>query len=207
MSVARELLWNELMYLAFVNSLSPKAVIEAQFAGVNTLHLLSSNISEIHRDTFREYDLEFVDSGSAYLDAFSHVHGETASTAVVSSQRSLVDNGAILSSKDDMNNYGGAIVYPSGSVHVTGKNPYLIDILHGSTTAYIGKEGAIEGTEAEVEAAASIASKAAITAGKKAALISAIQTRDNVRVGFVGSGAMFSDKWWDAEVMRSKTSG
>jgi len=119
----------------------------------------------------------------------------------------LVSNGAILSPKEDMDNYGGAIVYPSGSVHVTGQNPYLIDILHGSTTAYVGQDGAIDGDEAEVEAAVGKASKDAVITSRKAALISAIQTRDNVRVGFVGSGAMFSNKWWDTEVMRSKTSG
>jgi oligosaccharyltransferase complex subunit beta len=105
-----------------------------------------------------------------------------------------------------MDNYGGAIVYPSGSVHVTGQNPYLIDILHGSTTAYVGKESPIA-EEAESEGASGKTSREAIISSKKAALISAIQTRDNVRVGFVGSGAMFSNKWWETEVMRSATTG
>ena len=103
-----------------------------------------------------------------------------------------------------MNNYGGAIVYPSGSVHVTGQNPYLIDILHGSTTAYVGKESVIA---EEIESESGKTSREAVISSKKAALISAIQTRDNVRVGFVGSGAMFSNKWWNTEVMRSETSG
>lgn len=95
------------------------------------------------------------------------------------------------------------IVYPSGTVHSTGQNPYLIDVLHGSKTGYVGSDKVLDADEAEVEAALTKSSKGPVLAGKKAALVSAMQTRDNVRLGFVGSGEMFSDKYWNAEIPRS----
>jgi oligosaccharyltransferase complex subunit beta len=86
-------------------------------------------------------------------------------------------------------------------VHTIGLNPYLVEVLHSSKTAYVGEERVLDADEAEVEAATSgKGEKEAVWTGKKAALVSAMQTRDNVRIGFVGSGAMLRDDYWGMSV-------
>lgn len=72
----------------------------------------------------------------------------------------------------------------------------MIDILRGDRTGYTGKDVVLDTDEAEVEAVVGKLSKEAVLAGTQVSLISAMQTRDNVRIGFVGSGQMFSDKYW-----------
>ena len=171
-------------------------MVSAQFQGLNTLYLLSPNISELNRDTFREYDLEFVERDFLYLDAFSHVSSAPLSTALLPSTSCLVPNGPILSPSTLT---GGPVVFPSGTVHSIGMNPYLIDIAHGSKTGYVGEDRPADDDEAEVEGMLG-RSKEVVVSGEKAALVSAMQTRDNTRIGFVGSGAMFSDEWWGASV-------
>ena len=191
---------------AFATPLQPKAIVAAQFAGVNTLYLLSSDITEFNREALREYDVEFTAPGVAYLDGFNHVYDTSPAVAFVN-QKSLVENGPILSPLSGRENYRGPIMYPSGAAHVTGENAFLVDVLQGSRTSYTGKDGALDADEADVEAAVGKANKQAVLAGKDAKLVSAMQTRDNVRIGFVGSGEMFSDKWWNGEVMVNKNSG
>lgn len=176
-------------------------MLDAQISGLNTLYLLSSNISELNRDTFREYDLEFAERDSTLIDAFSHPSQLPASTVLLPSHQCLISNGAILP-PDTL--AGGPIVYPAGTVHTLGQNPYLVDILHGTRTSYVGEEAALDADEAEVERdVGGKGGKEAVLSGKKAVLVSAMQTRDNVRVGFVGSGAMFSDEWWGKTVAGS----
>lgn len=91
-------------------------------------------------------------------------------------------------------------------MHNAGLNPYLVDILHGSKTGYVGQDKTIDPEEAEVESVVGkpAQGKGPVLAGKKAGLVTALQTRDNVRVGFVGSGEMLSDKYWGAEVQTAK---
>ena len=139
-----------------------------------------------------------MEQDSVLLDAFSHVDGESFSSVVLP-QSSLVASGAIVSPATLS---AGPIVYPSGTVHSVGRNPLLVNVLHGSTTAYVGEESSLDADEAEVEAA--VGKKEALLAGKKAGLVTALQTRDNVRVGFVGSGAMFSNKYWETKVKVSE---
>lgn len=180
--------------------MSPKNILAAQFAGVNTLYLLSSDISELQRDTLREYDLEFAERDQLYLDAFSYADGSSPSTPVLTAAHSLVSNGPLLSASTLT---GGPIVYPSGAAHSAGVNPFLIDVLHGSKTGYVGAEKALSADEAAVEDSLAKGSKQGVVGGEKANLVSALQTRNNVRVGFVGSGAMFSDEWWGKTVKTS----
>jgi oligosaccharyltransferase complex subunit beta len=191
-------IFSMLMAPAFAESLSPRALLDAQFNGINTLYLLSPNISEINRDTFREYDLEFAERDSLLLDAFSHPPDAPLSTVLLPPPSTLVPNAAILSPSTLS---AGPIVYPSGTVHSLGLNPYLVEVLHAPKTAYVGEERPLDADEAEVEAATSgKGAKEAILTGKKAALVSAMQTRDNARIGFVGSGAMLRDEYWGATV-------
>lgn len=72
---------------------------------------------------------------------------------------------------------------------------------HAPSTAYVGDEKDLSADEAQVESVVGGKNaKGPILAGRKAGLVSALQTRDNVRIGFVGSGAMFSDKYWGKKV-------
>lgn len=185
-------------FAAFSKHLSPKAIIDAQLSGLNTLYLLSSSLSESSRETLREYDLEFSETGSLLLDAFSHPATSPASHVLLPPTSCLVPNGPLLSNSTLS---GGPIVYPSGAVHSTGQNPYLIDVAHAPVTAYVGDEKDLSADEAEVESAVGGKSgKGPVLSGRKAGLVSALQTRDNARIGFVGSGAMFSDAHWGKKV-------
>jgi oligosaccharyltransferase complex subunit beta len=78
-------------------------------------------------------------------------------------------------------------------------NPYLIDVLHGAKTSYIGEDRALDEDEVEVESQVK-GGKEVIVGGKRAGLVSAMQTRSNVRVGFVGSGEIFADTWWNKDI-------
>ena len=129
---------------------------------------------------------------------------DTSPAVAFVNPKSLVENGPILSPLSGRENYRGPIVYPSGAAHVTGENAFLVDILRGGRTGYTGKDSALDADEAEVEATVGKANKQAVSAGKELSLISAMQTRDNVRIGFVGSGEMFSNKWWDSDAASSK---
>jgi oligosaccharyltransferase complex subunit beta len=187
---------------AFSPSLSPKAIVDAQFSGLNTLYLLSPNISEIHRDTFREYDLEFVERDTTLLDAFSPLSSTSQSqSTVVLSPSSCLSNSPNVLSPTTLT--GGPIIYPQGTVHTLGQNPYIVEVAHAPKTAYVGEERSLDADEKDVEASVGGGagkSKEGIVTGKKAALVSAFQARDNSRVGFVGSGKMLSDEYWGKEV-------
>ncbi|KAK8861744.1 hypothetical protein IAR55_002567 [Kwoniella newhampshirensis] len=183
---------------SFSPSLNPKAIIHAQFEGLNTLYLLSPNLSDTQREHFREYDIEFVDPKYTLLDSFSYVSSSSPSTVLLPPTSSLVPNPAVLS---PITLSGGPIVYPKGTVHTAGLNPYLFEVLHASKTAYVGGEKVLTGDEAEVEkVVGGKGSREPVISGEKAALVSAFQTRDNARAGFVGSGELLSDKYWGTTV-------
>ena len=172
--------------------------MDAQFTSLNTLFLLSPNISELNRDTMREYDLEFVDRESLLLDPFSHPASSSPSIVLLPPTSCIIPNSAIFSASTLS---GGPIVYPSGTVHAVGMNPFLVEVLHATKTGYVGEDRILDVDEAEVEGTVSgKGGKEAIMTGKKAGLVSAMQTRDNVRVGFVGSGAMMSNAYWGKKI-------
>ncbi|WWC58336.1 uncharacterized protein I303_100876 [Kwoniella dejecticola CBS 10117] len=185
---------------SFSPSLSPKSILHAQFAGLNTLYFLSPDLTENNKEFFREYDIEFIDSSNTLIDTFSYPADYTPSDVLLSPSSSLIGNGEIVSPSTTS---GGPIIYPSGTVFTTGENPYLIDVLHASKTSYIGQNKILSSDEAEVEKSVSgnnRNSREPILNGKKASLVSALQTRDNARVGFVGSSEMVKDTWWNKEV-------
>ncbi|OXG16308.1 oligosaccharyltransferase complex subunit beta [Cryptococcus neoformans Ze90-1] len=182
----------------FSPSISPKTILDSQFKGLNALYILSPQLSEVQREHLREYDLEFVPSDLVLIDPFSNPSGESASTVLLPPTECAVSNGAVLS---DTTLTGGPIAYPSGTVHAAGLNPYLIDVLHAPKKSYIGQDKVLNADEIEVEkAVGGKKSKDALQTGKKAGLVSALQTRDNARAGFVGSGEVFSDKYWGKTV-------
>ncbi|WWC85977.1 uncharacterized protein L201_000848 [Kwoniella dendrophila CBS 6074] len=197
---------------SFSPSLSPKSILHAQFAGLNTIYFISPELTESSKELLREYDLEFIDAGSSssdiLIDSFNHPLESSSSTVALSVTSSLVqDNVGEILSPSTLT--GGPIIYPNGIVYQTGENPYLIDILHASKTSYIGQDKLLSSDENQVEQAVSYknnhkgsssSSKDAIVNGKKAILVSALQTRDNVRIGFVGSTEMLKDTWWNKEI-------
>jgi oligosaccharyltransferase complex subunit beta len=183
---------------AFSKYLTPKAIIDAQLSGLNTLYLLSSSISEGQRETLREYDVEFSEPGSLLLDAFSHPASSSPSTVLLPPTSCLKHNGPLLSNSTLS---GGPIVFPSGAVHALGQNPYLVEVAHAPKTAYVGDEKHLSADESEVEAVVGgKTGKGPVVGGRKATLVSALQTRDNARIGFVGSGAAFSNEYWGKTV-------
>lgn len=181
---------------AFAAPLTPQSILQAQFLGLNTLHLLSPNISELNRDTFREYDLEFVERDYLLLDPFSSLTPSDPSVILLPATSTLIPNGAILS---PMTLTGSPIIYPGGTVHTSGSNPYLIDILHATKTGYVGENRVMDPEEIDADAGGS-GKKDGVQSGKKGVLVSAMQTRDNARIGFVGSGRMFGDAYWGTMV-------
>ncbi|EIW68966.1 oligosaccharyltransferase complex subunit beta [Tremella mesenterica] len=182
---------------SFSPSLSPKTIIEAQYTHLNTLYLLSPFLSDRTRETMREYDLEFIEPNSVLLDAFSHPPSQPESIVVLPPNTCLVPTPILAETTLS----GGPIVYPSGTVHTAGLNPFLIDVLHATKTAYVGEEQNLDADESAVEdTLGGKTSKGPLFSGKRAMLVSALQTRDNVRIGFVGSGQMFSDKYWGTSV-------
>ena len=183
---------------AFTPSLSPKSLLDAQFNGLNTLFILSPNISELNRDTMREYDLEFVERESQLIDAFSHPASSPPTTILLPPTSCVVPNTAILT---ETTMSGGPIIYPSGTVHTVGMNPFLIEILHATKTGYVGEDRVLDTDEAEVETSVSGKSgREEIITGKKAGLVSAMQTRDNVRIGFIGSQDMVKNDYWGTKI-------
>lgn len=183
---------------SFSDVLQPKNVIQAQYTFLNTLYLLSPSLSEVTRETLREYDIEFAEPQSLILDAFSHPPDASPATVLLPPTSCLVPSPILSTSTLS----GGPIVYPSGTVHTAGLNPYLIDVLHAPKTAYVGEERLLDADEAAVEEAVG-GKKQIVQNGKRASLVSAMQTRENVRIAFVGSGQMLSDDYWGSSVVNT----
>lgn len=77
----------------------------------------------------------------------------------------------------------------------------MVEVAHAPKTAYIGDEKHLSPDESEVETiVGGKAGKGPVVGGRKATLVSALQTRDNARIGFVGSGAAFSNEFWGKKV-------
>jgi oligosaccharyltransferase complex subunit beta len=159
--------------------LAPKALLSAQASYLNTLYVLSPSLSAAQSALLREYDIE--PSHGTLYDAFSHVGGGDESDVVLPAS-SLVAPEAIVGSKQ-------SVVYGKGTGFTTGQNPFLVDIVAAPTTAYLGDKDA-------KSLAAAKPGHVVRLAGDKVALVAALQTRENVRIGFVGSVEMFNDKWW-----------
>lgn len=84
------------------------------------------------------------------------------------------------------------ILFPNGVAHKLGLNPLLLPVLSAPQTAFSGELTELDDEEREVDALAGGKNKE-VLAGSKAALVSGFQTRDNARVGWVGSVEMLSD--------------
>ncbi|KAL7420102.1 oligosaccharyl transferase glycoprotein complex, beta subunit [Cryptotrichosporon argae] len=168
---------------AFSPALSPQAILHAQATHLNTLYLLSPALSELQRDTFREYDLEFLARDSYLVDAFASAP-ESQATLVV--PPAALGSGPVIS--DATRTSTGPLVVPSAIGHVAGLNPYLIDIVKAPKTAFVHDDEDDEGGRTDV------------VAGSRVGIVSAMQNRENVRIGWVGSAGIASDEHWGANV-------
>ncbi|WOO80500.1 Dolichyl-diphosphooligosaccharide--protein glycosyltransferase subunit [Vanrija pseudolonga] len=171
---------------------NPQNVLAAQSEFLNTLHILSPSLSELQRDTLREYDIEAAPRGLELVDAFSHVAGSEIDTVVLDSS-ALVGPSPILGESKT----AGPVVYAKGTGFRTGLNPFLVDIATAPSTSYIADE---EGKPVEVKAG-----RENQLAGSKVSVVGAMQNRNNVRVGFVGSPDLLSDAWWGKKLDGKET--
>lgn len=117
-------------------------------------------------------------------DAFSHVGGHESCCVVLPASSNVAPE-PILSES-------GPVVFPHGTGFSLNSNPLLIDVLRAPPTAYVGdKDGAAPSTKA---------GQPVQFAGEGMSVVAALQTRANSRIGFVGSPAMLSDKWWGKDL-------
>lgn len=136
--------------------------------------------------TLREYDIEPVPAGSEVLDAFSHVGGGSDAD-LVCARDSLVAPVPVFSQQTLKQS--GPLVVPHATGFKTGANPFLLDIVSAPSTSYVGDKDGKAAVETKPGAEIQLA-------GSKVSLVAAMQNRENVRIGFVASPELLSDKWW-----------
>ncbi|KAI9632901.1 putative dolichyl-diphosphooligosaccharide--protein glycosyltransferase 48 kDa subunit precursor [Dioszegia hungarica] len=182
----------------FSPALSPQSILHAQLDGLNTLYLLSPSLSPLNRDTFREYDLEFTDSsaGNTLISPFSSLASDPSSPLIFPAHSPLLSSSPANPVLSPSTLSGGPIVFPEAISHFAGETPYGFPILGAPRGSYVGGSGGnSNSTAGEGRKGGEV-----VLAGKMAGVVSAFQTRDNVRIGFVGSGKALSDKVWEASV-------
>lgn len=118
-------------------------------------------------------------------DAFSHVGGGSEADVVLPAD-SLIAPTPILGNLDSK---AGPVVFGRGTGFSTGLNPFLVDIASAPDSAYLGDK--------EAQPLSKVKPGFVVQqAGRSVSVAAAMQTRENVRIGFVGSTELFNDKWW-----------
>lgn len=161
---------------------------------INTLFVLSPSISEAQRDLAREFDIEFQERDTALIDDFHYSPVSAKHDQVLLNISSGLDSEApttIIPS--NLRTSLSPLLY-QGIVHTLGQNPYLIPVLHAGATGF--SDELLDMDEDELLDR----KKKNIVAGEQAALVSALQTRSNARVGWIGSESMLRDDSWAAQV-------
>ncbi len=87
----------------------------------------------------------------------------------------------------------------SGIAHVLGANPLLVPVLHAQDSSYSGDLAAEDEDEGDAAAGRGRGRPKAVLSGRQAGLVSALQTRGNARVGWIGSESMLRDAVWRVE--------
>ncbi|BEI79776.1 hypothetical protein CcaverHIS002_0103050 [Cutaneotrichosporon cavernicola] len=168
---------------------TPQALFDAQGTYLNTLYVLSPEISEAQRTILQQYGVEAAPKGYQVRDAFSHVGGHESCCVVLPSSSNVAPEVVLPKT--------GAIVFPHGTGFNLNSNPLLIDVLRAPVTAYVGdKDGVAPTTKPGHEVK---------FAGEGMSAVAALQTRANSRIGFIGSPAMLSDKWWGKDLDGKET--
>lgn len=125
-------------------------------------------------------------AGTLY-DAFSHVGGGDETDVVLPSSSFKAAPAPVLP------NVKNAVVYGKGTGFLTGQNPFLVDVATAPDTSYLGDKDAKPLASAKPGHTVRLA-------GDKVALVAAMQTRENTRIGFIGSVEIFNDQWWRKEL-------
>ncbi|KAJ9108348.1 hypothetical protein QFC20_003509 [Naganishia adeliensis] len=180
---------------SFSSTLKPKNLVDAMSSHqINTLFVLSPSISEAQRDLAREFDIEFQERDTALIDDFHYSPVSAKHDQVLLNISSGLDSEAptaIIPS--NLRTSLSPLLY-QGIVHTLGQNPYLIPVLHAGATGF--SDELLDMDEDELLDR----KKKNIVAGEQAALVSALQTRSNARVGWIGSESMLRDDSWAAQV-------
>ncbi|KAJ2643646.1 oligosaccharyl transferase glycoprotein complex, beta subunit [Coemansia sp. RSA 1694] len=152
--------------------------------GGNLIVAASSELSELSRKLAARFGVEYEKRGTAAIDHVAHLRAtnDTSDHTLVAAIPSRTA-APVLSKHLDHARHSP--VYFKGIAHkYESNNPMLMPVLTGSRTTYSAAIGANanEGT-----------SSVAPLSGKAVGLVSVFQTRNNARVAFSGSTALFSD--------------
>lgn len=145
----------------------------------------------MHRDLAREFDIEFESRDTGLIDHFSNTGSESHVLLDLKNALDAEVPSTVVSASTK--GAGNPILY-SGIAHSVGQNPLLIPVLHGVDTSYSGELAELDPDE--LDAQSSKKKKNTVLAGQSAGLISVFQTRENGRVGWIGSEDMLRDENW-----------
>ncbi|KAJ2826304.1 oligosaccharyl transferase glycoprotein complex, beta subunit [Coemansia furcata] len=152
--------------------------------GGNLIITASSDISELGRKLAARFGVEYEKRGTAVIDHVAHLRAinDTSDHTLVAAIPSRA--AAPVLSKQFARTQSSPVYFKGIAHKYEPSNPMLIPVLTGSRTTY----SAAIGSDANEGASASIS-----LSGKDAGLVSLFQTRNNARVAFSGSAALFSD--------------
>lgn len=183
------------LFPAFSSTLKPQRLVADMTAHhINTLFVLSPSISEAQRDLAREFDIEFQERDTALIDDFHYSPASSKHDQVLLNISSGLDSETPTTIvPSTLRTSSNPILY-NGIVHTLGQNPYLIPVLHAGETAF--SDDLTELDEDELLDR----KKKTVISGEQAYLASAMQSRGNARIGWIGSEAMLRDDSWAAKV-------
>ncbi|CAJ0585822.1 unnamed protein product, partial [Mesorhabditis spiculigera] len=190
-----ELAYEQLVIFApsveqFGGSLSAAEIGKFVDAGGNVLVAGDSNLGEAVRDVAVENGFEFDEADTSVIDHFNYdAHLDDGKhTTIVADKKHLTKTALIVGDTSKLNN----VLFKGVALVAAKKNKLRFDILTASSTAYSFKPSA-----AINEYPGAV--------GKQILLVAGLQARNNARVVFTGSLAMFSDAFIKASVQKAGT--
>ncbi|CAJ0960140.1 unnamed protein product, partial [Mesorhabditis belari] len=172
----------------FGGSLSSEEISQFVDAGGNVLVAGDSNIGEAIRDIAADHGFEFDEADTSVIDHFNYdVNLDNGKhTTIVADKKQLTKTALVVGDTSKLN----SILFKGVALVAAKKNKLKLDVLTASSTAYSFKPDApIDEYPAAI--------------GKQILLISALQARNNARVVFSGSLALFSDAFIKASVQKA----
>ncbi|RWS29441.1 Dolichyl-diphosphooligosaccharide--protein glycosyltransferase subunit-like protein [Leptotrombidium deliense] len=174
----------------FGGSVSVAAITEFVDNGGNVLVATSTDVGDAIRDFAVECGLEIDEAGSNVIDHLNYdVNDDGHHTLIVADTANLLSAQTIVGNKASLN----PILFEGTGMISDQNNPLVLDILMASSTAY-----SYNPSKRITEYPHAV--------GKNTLLISALQARNNARVLFTGSIALFSDKFFRSGVQKAGSS-
>ncbi|KAJ2490662.1 oligosaccharyl transferase glycoprotein complex, beta subunit [Coemansia sp. RSA 2050] len=152
--------------------------------GGNLIVAASSELSELGRKLAARFGIEYEKRGTAVIDHVAHLRAvnDTSDHTLVAAIPSKAASPVL---SEQFAHAQPSPVYFKGIAHkYEPSNPMLIPVLTGSRTTY---------SAAIASDASESASPSILLSGKPVGLVSLFQARNNARVAFSGSAALFSD--------------